>query len=77
MTNVRVTYDPVVNAAYVYFADPESVVRSARTYPCDPIDVDGMINLDFDAERRLIGIEVLAADAKLPRYPLDGSERLT
>lgn len=76
MVNVRVTYDPIVNAAYVYFTNPQLPVQSADTYPCDPIDVDGMINLDFDAEGRLIGIEILAADTKLPRHMLDGAERL-
>ncbi|MFG2379195.1 DUF2283 domain-containing protein [Streptomyces sp. NPDC048504] len=76
MVDVRVTYDPVVNAAYVYFMEPQVTVPSAHTYPCDPIDVDGMINLDFDAEGRVIGIEILAADTKLPRYMLDRAERL-
>ncbi|MEE4493401.1 DUF2283 domain-containing protein [Streptomyces sp. BE230] len=76
MTDVRVTYDPVVNAAYVYFTSPRLTIQSAHTYPCDPIDVDGMINLDFDTEGRLIGIEILAADTKLPGYMLDGAERL-
>lgn len=45
-------------------------------YPCDPIAVDGMINLDFD-RGRLIGIEILdAARPKLPSYLLDAAERL-
>ena len=55
MPDVKVTYDKSVNAAYIYFTDPQVSVRSAHTYPCDPIDVDGMINLDFDEQggRRL------------------------
>ena len=48
MADVRVTYDKTANAAYVYFTDPQVHVYSAHTYPCDPVDVDGMINLDFD-----------------------------
>ncbi|WP_418961591.1 DUF2283 domain-containing protein [Streptomyces tritici] len=36
----------------------------------------GMINLDFDEEGRLVGIEVPAADAKLPAYLLRSAERL-
>ena len=47
-----------------------------RTYPCDPVDVDGMINLDFDEQGRLIGIEVLGARSKLPEYLLRTAERL-
>ncbi|MEV0414942.1 DUF2283 domain-containing protein [Streptomyces sp. NPDC050448] len=59
--NVRVTYDKTVNAAYVYLTDPQVRAYSSHMYPCDPVDVGGMINLDFDEHGRLIGIEVLAA----------------
>jgi uncharacterized protein YuzE len=45
-------------------------------YPCDPVEVGGMINLDFDEQGRLIGIEVLAASSKLPKYLLESAERL-
>ncbi|MGX1128005.1 uncharacterized protein YuzE [Streptomyces glaucescens] len=76
MANVRVTYDKTVNAAYVYFTDPKVRVKAAHTYPCDPVDVDGMINLDFDEQGCLIGIEVLAASSKLPEYLLQSAERL-
>jgi uncharacterized protein YuzE len=76
VADVRVTYDRTADAAYMYFTDPQVSVRSARTYPCDPIDVDGMINLDFDEQGRLIGIEVLAATSKLPEYVLQAAERL-
>ncbi|MGF1343810.1 DUF2283 domain-containing protein, partial [Streptomyces flavovirens] len=70
------TYDKSADAAYVYFTEPRVRARSARTYPCDPVDVDGMINLDFDEHGRLIGIEVLAASSKLPEYLLKSAERL-
>lgn len=45
-------------------------------YACDPVGVGGMINLDFDEQGRLIGIEVLAASSKLPAYLLQSAERL-
>ncbi|WP_343241795.1 MULTISPECIES: DUF2283 domain-containing protein [unclassified Streptomyces] len=54
---MRVTYDKTVDAAYVYFTEPQDRVQSAHTYPCDPVNVGGMINLDFDEQGRLIGIE--------------------
>ncbi|MGN8171862.1 DUF2283 domain-containing protein [Hyphomicrobiales bacterium] len=38
------------------------------TYCCDPNEVDGQINLDFDSDGRLIGIEVLQASEKLPPH---------
>lgn len=76
MADVRVTYDQKVNAAYVYLADPKARPKVARMYPCDPVEVGGMINLDFDENGRLVGIEVLAASLKLPQYLLDIAERL-
>jgi uncharacterized protein YuzE len=80
MAEVRVTYDQQANAAYIYFIDPLHATttepKSAYMYACDPIDVDGMINLDFDTEGRVIGIEVLGARQKLPQYLLDAAERL-
>ncbi|MEV6026299.1 DUF2283 domain-containing protein [Streptomyces sp. NPDC052036] len=76
MADVRVTYDKTANAAYVYFTDPQVRVKAAHMYPCDPVDVDGMINLDFDEQGRVIGVEVLAASSKLPEYLLQSAERL-
>ncbi|NEB36444.1 DUF2283 domain-containing protein [Streptomyces sp. SID14515] len=76
MTDVRVTYDETADAAYVYLTEPQAHVTSARMYPCDPVDIDGMINLDFDEQGHLIGIEVLAASSKLPEYLLQSAERL-
>ncbi|TDC92271.1 DUF2283 domain-containing protein [Actinomadura sp. 7K507] len=77
MAEVRVTYDHQADAAYVYFVDPAQVdVKSARTYTCDEDSVNGMINLDFDGDGRVIGVEILDARSKLPRYLLDTAERL-
>jgi uncharacterized protein YuzE len=76
MAKARITYDETVDAAYIYLTDPRVVAPVARTYPCDPVEVDGMINLDFDGERRLIGIEVLGASSRLPQYLLAMAERI-
>ncbi|MFF2014110.1 DUF2283 domain-containing protein [Streptomyces sp. NPDC058195] len=76
VADVRVTYDKTANAAYVYLTDPQVRTKSSRMYPCDPVEVGGMINLDFDEQGRLIGIEVLAANSKLPEYLLESSEHL-
>jgi uncharacterized protein YuzE len=76
MADVRVTYDQKANAAYVYLADPQALPSVARMYPCDPVEVGGMINLDFDEHGRLIGVEVLAANKKLPQFLLEQAERL-
>ncbi|MGY4984076.1 DUF2283 domain-containing protein [Streptomyces sp. 900105755] len=76
MADARVTYDKKADAAYVYFIDPQARAKAARMYPCDPVGVGGMINLDFDEQDRLIGIEVLAASSKLPKYLLESAERV-
>ena len=34
------------------------------TYSCNPLEVKGQINLNFDIDGRLIGIEVLQASKK-------------
>jgi uncharacterized protein YuzE len=76
MAIVRVTYDQQANAAYISFVDPGVLPDVARMYPCDPEQIDGMINLDFSDDGRLVGVEVLAASSKLPQYLLDEAERL-
>ncbi len=72
---LKVTYDEVADAAYIYFQAPGT--RVATMYPCDPVDVNGMINLDFDATGRLIGLEVLDARAKLAPELLKEAENIT
>ncbi|WEH16575.1 DUF2283 domain-containing protein [Streptomyces sp. VNUA24] len=76
MADIRVTYDRKANSAYVYFVDPQARTQVARMYPCDPVEVGGMINLDFDESGCLVGVEVLGAKSKLPQYLLDMAERL-
>lgn len=71
---MRVTYDLEADAAYIYLADERSMV--AKTYLCDPLEVNGMVNLDFDADGRLVGIEVISARAKLSAALLDEAEIL-
>ncbi|WP_309107669.1 DUF2283 domain-containing protein [Arthrobacter sp.] len=72
---MRIRYDASVDAAYIYLADEIWLGNAAKTYPCDPIEVDGMINLDFNSEGRLIGIQVLSASAKLPPELLKLAEK--
>jgi uncharacterized protein YuzE len=69
---MKVSYDRSVDAAYIQFVEEIGVGGVATTYPCDPLEVRGEINLDFDAEGRLIGIEVLDASKKLPLQLLAG-----
>ena len=70
---IYVRYEEASDAATIYLDGPIGPGGSAMTYPCDPIAVGGMINLDFDKDGRLIGIEVLAARSKLPTSVLEAA----
>jgi uncharacterized protein YuzE len=72
---MKITYDAIADAAYIYLADIEAG-GVARTYPCDPSEAGAMINLDFDPNERLVGIEVLGASHHLPTELLASAERL-
>ena len=63
---MRFTYDRDADVAYLYIAGEIAPGGVAKTYGCDPGDAGGMINLDFDAGGRLVGIEVLDASVLLP-----------
>lgn len=52
-----VKYDPEANAAYIRFS-PEPVKESEEV-------ADGIV-IDFDAEGRMVGLEVLDARTHLP-----------
>jgi uncharacterized protein YuzE len=70
----RVTYDPRVDAAYIYLAEEIGAGEVERTVPCAPIEGGGEINLDFDRTGRLVGIEVLSASSILPWRLFEGPE---
>jgi uncharacterized protein YuzE len=73
-TTMKLTYSERVDAAYLYLAGEDAL--AARTYPCDPAQAGAMINLDFDANGRLIGIEVLDASKVLPADMLATARRI-
>jgi uncharacterized protein YuzE len=62
---IEATYDRQVDAAYIRLKKlgPGEV---AKTYTCDVDEVGGTINLDFDQNGLLVGIEILDAFALLP-----------
>ena len=69
---IKVLYDPEVDAATIYLKDVHGG-ESVKTYPCDPLEVNGEINLDFNEEGRLVAIEVLDASRKLPKNILENA----
>lgn len=72
---MRLEYDPKADAAYIYLVEDIGVGGVAFTVPCDPLEVDGEINLDFDDQRRLIGVEILSASLKLPPALLEADQQ--
>lgn len=63
---MRVTYDEEGDAAYVYFVPDIAPGGVDRTVPLDLEEIGGMVNVDFDREGQMLGIEVLDASLKMP-----------
>lgn len=66
-------YTEDVDAAYLKLIDEIGAGGVAMTYPCDPNAVNGEINLDFDSEGCLVGLEVLDASRLLRSETLEES----
>jgi uncharacterized protein YuzE len=58
---MKVTYDKEADAAYIYLKK----ISSAEVK--DTIELNENIILDFDSEKRLVGIEILAASKVVPK----------
>lgn len=58
---MRIDYDRVIDAAYISLKPAEEGIQVATTVPVDPTEIDGEINLDFDRDGRLVGIEIQSA----------------
>lgn len=73
---MKITYDKAADAAYIYLAGAyeQQVAWVKRTYLCDPVENDAMINLDFDSGNKLGGIEIMDASKLLPKELLDLAE---
>ncbi len=68
---MRILFDRQTNTAYLQLSDEG---EKTRTHACDPLGVNGEINLDFSSSGELIGIEVLDARRMLPGDLLLGAE---
>ncbi|MBF4618678.1 DUF2283 domain-containing protein [Clavibacter sp. VKM Ac-2873] len=74
---MRVTYDPVADAAYIALAGPVGDGGAATTIHSILTPGDrGEVALDFDADSCLLGIEVLRASAVLPAAVLADAVRI-
>lgn len=70
---MRLEYDRQIDAAYIYLRAEGVLSEVAKTVPLDPREVDGEINLDFDRDGHLVGIEVQAASQFLDASLLSGA----
>ncbi len=64
---IKIKYDKSADVAYIYLI-PENQITPGwvkKTISADPQQVNGMINLDFDQNGCLGGIEILDASKKL------------
>jgi len=69
---MRILFDRQTNTAYLELSDEG---EKSRTHACDPLGVNGEINLDFSIGGELIGIEVLDARRMLPGDLLARAEK--
>jgi uncharacterized protein YuzE len=70
---IRVTYDGSVDAAKIYLA---TIGAGGVVTTVVGEDEAGSVNLDFDPDGRLVGIEVLRASRHLPPEVIERADRI-
>ena len=63
--SIRLYYDPASDAAYLRFSE-QAIIESEEVSP-------GLV-VDFDADGRMVGLEVLQAGSRLPKDALIAAE---
>jgi uncharacterized protein YuzE len=74
---MKITYDRSIDAVYIYLNIKANKGQVAKTYPCNPIEVGGEINLDFDSDGKLLGVEVMNASNKLSKDIIENAENIS
>lgn len=75
MANLRVTYDPAADAAYIYLTNrDEEGVGVVTTIPMAAASLS--VVADLDATYRIAGLEFLGASHTLPKELLEQAEIL-
>ena len=72
---MRITYDKEADAAYIYVVDKIGKGEAKMTCSIDK-KVSGMVNLDFDAAGRLLGIELIPGSRLLSKEVLSSARRI-
>ena len=73
---MKISYDQTANSLYIYIKEKIHKGEVKQTYSCNPIEVNGEINLDFDQNGYLLGIEILDADKKVFKEFLNNAEKI-
>lgn len=72
---MRITYDPDADAAFLYLIDEIASGQVTRSEMCDLEIREGAVILAWDAEDRLLGIEILGASRLVPPEILEEADR--
>jgi uncharacterized protein YuzE len=64
---MKITYDKSVDIAYIYLNSTEQKVNSSNSFAIDDILPFGDINIDFDDNNLIIGLEILNASKYLTK----------
>ncbi len=70
---LRMTYDPVADAAYIYVTDPIGRGEAVSTAILDHEFLSASVNIDLDDQNRLLGIELLGVSRLLRPGVVRGS----
>ena len=62
---MKITYDKDADAAYIYLVDKILKGAVERT-----IELNGDILLDFNKDKKLIGVEILHASKNMPKQAI-------
>jgi uncharacterized protein YuzE len=65
-TRIELSYDAEADAAYVYLQEQGDARKVARTRFCNIELKNAAINVDFDGQGHVVGIELLGATQLLP-----------
>ena len=72
---MRMTYDAEADAAYFYIVDPIGPGEAVESHPVNASLSGAAVIASFDADKRLLGIEVLGASRALRPETLAQAER--
>ncbi|WP_446665059.1 DUF2283 domain-containing protein [Flexivirga sp. B27] len=72
---MRITYDSDVNAAYIALVESIGAGEVALTHVAEVSSIGRSVNLDFDSDGRLLGVEVLGANTGLRAETLHSAGR--